>query len=440
MTGLTRATAVPHGLNCGLLVLRRWCSWLAVLGCSGAGVWAAPESVSPEWPCYHGPYRDNRSPDTGLLKRWPEGGPSLLWTASGLGKGYSTVAISDGMVFTAGMVDRQAFVIALGLDGSERWRQANGTSWEAGQAMPYAAGYAGARSTPTCDQGRVFHLSETGSLSCFAAGDGQVVWHLDLLTTFEAKVPKYGYTESVLIDGDRLVCSPAGSKGAVVCLEKTTGKLLWANTEVPGVAGYTSCQVVGLAGVRQVLGATAKVVFGLDPETGRTLWSVEHGNPRDNNATDPVLWNGQVVASSGYGTGCRLIRLDRGAANLAAETVWATKLLDNHHGGLLVVDGFLYGAGHEAKGWHCLDLQTGQPRWNAPGKGSLTWAEGLLYCLEERGTMTLVEPSPEGRRELGSFSLPRGGEGLYWAHPVVCGGRLYVRHAERLFAYDVRGK
>jgi len=417
--------------------LRRW---LGVVLCWVAAGPATSQEAPAEWPCFHGPYRDNHSPDTGLLKRWPEGGPSRLWTATGLGRGYSSVAIHNGGIYTAGMVGKQTFVIALAAEGSERWRRANGASWEAGQSMPYAAGYSGARATPTCDQGRVYHLSETGSLSCLDAATGEVVWAVDLLTTFDAKVPKYGYTESVLVDGDRLICAPAGTKAMVACLDKATGKTLWANTELPGVAAYASCQMVELAGVRQVLGMTSKVAYGLEPATGRCLWTMNHGNPRDNNATDPVTWNGHVVASSGYGTGSRLIRLTPTPAGFSAETVWASTMPDNHHGGLMVLNGFLYGAGHEAKGWHCLDLQTGQPRWSAPGKGSLTWADGLLYCLEERGTMALIEPTPEGRRELSAFRLPGGGEGLYWAHPVVCGGRLYVRHADRLFAYDVRGK
>jgi outer membrane protein assembly factor BamB len=414
---------------------------LAALLLSLAGTLAMPargQDTVAEWTGYHGPYRDNRSADSGLLKHWPEGGPRLLWTASGLGLGYSSVALSAGLLYSAGMTDKQTFVIALSLDGRERWRQANGPAWEAGQGMRYAAGYAGARATPTCDQGHVYHLSETGILGCFGAATGEVVWHLDLPKAFEAKIPKYGYAESVLIDGGRLICSPAGAKGAVVCLDKSSGRTVWANSDVPGSAGYTSCRLAEVAGRRQLLGMTAKVAFGLDPESGRTLWTVEHGNPRENNATDPVLWNNQVVLSSGYGAGSRLVRLTPGAEGVAAETAWSTKLLDNHHGGIMALDGFLYGAGHEAKGWHCLDLRTGQPRWTAPGKGALTWADGLLYCLEERGTMTLVEPSPEVHRELSSFRLPSGGDGLYWAHPVVCGGRLYIRHAEALFAYDVR--
>jgi outer membrane protein assembly factor BamB len=396
------------------------------------------QEPAAEWPCYHGPYRDNRSPDSGLLKSWPEAGPALLWTAAGLGKGYSSVSLAGGLIYTAGMVDGQTFVVALDGTGKEQWRRPNGTSWQAAPSQPYAMGYAGSRGTPTVDQGRVYHLGESGSLSAFAAVSGEVVWTLDLLTTFDAKVPKYGFTESVLIDGERLLCSPAGAKAAVACLEKATGKLIWAATELTGMAAFSSLQVVDVAGVRQVIGMTSRVAFGLDAASGKKLWTVTHGNERDNSATDPIIQDGQVFVTSGYGTGSRLIRLTPTATGIGAETVWSTKLLDNHHGGMLLLDGFLYGAGHESKGWHCLDAKTGLPRWNAPGKGSLTWAEGRLYCLEERGTLALVEPTPAARRVISSFQLPGGGDGLYWAHPVVCGGRLYVRHADTLFAYAVR--
>lgn len=413
--------------------------WLSVLALVAASVLPCRGEEPPaEWPCYHGPYRDNHSPDSGLLKSWPEGGPALLWTASGLGKGYSSVSLAGGLIYTAGMVAGQTFVVALDGAGKEQWRRPNGASWQATPSQAYALGYGGARGTPTVDQGRVYHLGESGSLTCFGAVAGEVLWTLDLLTSFEAKVPKYGFTESVLIDGERLLCSPAGTKAAVACLEKATGKLIWAATELTGAAGYSSLQVVDVAGVRQVIGMTSRVAFGLDAASGRKLWSVAHGSERDNNATDPIIQDGQVFVASGYGTGSRLIRLTRTAEGVAAETVWATKLLDNHHGGMLLLDGFLYGAGHESKGWFCLDAKTGQPRWNVPGKGSVTWADGRLYCLEERGTLALVEPTPEAQRVISSFRLPSGGDGLYWAHPVVCGGRLYVRHADALFAYAVR--
>ncbi len=395
---------------------------------------------SGQWPCFHGPRRDNKSTETGLLKAWPQGGPKLLWTASGLGKGYSSVTVAGGLIYTAGRIDKQTHVFALDLDGKEKWRRPNGQSWDASGQQRWAIGYAGSRGTPTYDEGRVYHLGELGRLAAFDAASGKEIWQLDVFERFDAKPPKYGLAESVLIDGDRLIFRPGGTKGHIVCLDKNTRRLIWANTEIEGAMGYCSAVIAEFGGFRQVLGVSSTVLFAVDARTGKLLWSVPHGNKRENSATDPIFHDGHVFASTGYGAGSILVKLHRDGEGIRPEKVWSSKLLDNHHGGVVLLDGHLYGSGHESKGWFCLEFLTGRQAWNAPGKGSLTYADGMLYCLDERGTMTLVEPTPQGHRAVGSFPVPKGGEGLHWAHPVVCAGRLYVRHADKLFAYDVRAK
>jgi outer membrane protein assembly factor BamB len=392
-------------------------------------------AATAQWPCFHGPNRDNKSTETGLLKTWPEDGPELLWAATGLGKGYSSVSIADARIYTAGRIERKTYVFALDLDGTLQRRTPNGQSWET--TMRHAIGYTGARSTPTYDQGRVYHLGEYGRLAALDAATGREIWHRDLLDDFDAEPPKYGMAESVLIVDDWLICSPGGARGFTVCLEKKTGKLVWANTEIPGTQAYCSPILAEFEGVKQVVSMSSEALFGLELATGKLLWSVEHKNARDNNATDPIYHEGHVFASSGYGAGSILVRLERTARGIETRTVWRSRLLDNHHGGVLLHEGHLYGAGHEARGWFCLDFMTGKQRWNARGKGSLTYADGMLYCLDERGTMTLVEATPEAYRPVSSFRVPRGRSGPYWAHPVVCGGRLYVRHVDRLFAYRI---
>jgi outer membrane protein assembly factor BamB len=400
-----------------------------------------PGADAPDWPCLHGPDRDNRSTETGLLKEWPEGGPKRLWAAGGIGTGYSSVSVAGGMIYTAGTIDGTTFVTALDTGGKIRWQKPNGRSWKAGPRQRHAVGYSGARGTPTHDAGRVYHLAEQGRLTAFDDASGHEAWTLDLFKTFDAGTPEYGLSESVLVLGDRLLCCPGGAKGFIVCLEKATGRTVWANADVPGEVAYNSLVPADLAGRRQVLGMSSSVVFGADAATGELLWTADHANYRDNNITDPIPYRGHVFASSGYGKGCILVRLAAAAGGgVRAETVWSSKLMDNHHGGLLRVGGHVYGAGHEAKGWFCLDFMTGKPAWNVSGKGSLTWADGMLYCLDEAGTMTLVRATPERYEAVSSFRAPKGGDGLHWAHPVVCGGRLYVRHGERLFAYDIRGK
>ena len=389
-----------------------------------------------EWPSFHGPRRDNRSTETGLLKAWPADGPKLRWTAAGLGKGYSSVTIAGGLIYTAGMTDKRTYVIALDPNGAEKWRRLNGRSWET--TLRYAMAYGGARATPTYDEGRLYHLGETGRLACLDANSGSELWTLDLFERFDAKTPKYGLAESVLIDGDRLICSPGGAKGYIVCLDKNTQRLIWANTEIKGDTGYSSPVIAEFGGFRQILSVNAKAVFAVDANDGRLLWSVPHENMRQNNVADPIFHKGHVYASSGYGRGSILIRLKADGKEIKTEQAWASKLMDNHHGGVVLVDGYLYGSGHQSQGWFCLEFMTGGQAWNAKGKGSLTYAEGMLYCLDENGTMALVEATPKAHRLVSSFRVPKGGTGLYWAHPVVCGGRLYVRHTDKLFAYDIR--
>ena len=306
--------------------------------------------------------------------------------------------------------------------------------------MAHATGYNGSRSTPTWDDGTVYHLSEGGRLVALEAQSGKEVWHRDLPKQFDAVIPKYGFAESVLIHGERLICCPGGSKGYMACLDKKTGKTIWANTGIQGTQAYCSPVLADFGGRRQVISMSAKALFGVDFATGKLLWNVEHGNERENSATDPIFHGGHVYASSGYGKGSILVRLKPVQGGIEAKTVWSSKLLDNHHGGVVLVDGYLYGAGHQAEGWFCLDFMTGRQAWKASGKGSLTYADGMLYCLDERGTMALVEATPKERRVASSFRLPKGGAGLYWAHPVVCGGRLYVRHADALFAYDIQAR
>ncbi|UCG59471.1 MAG: PQQ-binding-like beta-propeller repeat protein [Phycisphaerales bacterium] len=391
------------------------------------------------WPSFHGPRRDNIAIDTGLMQTWPEGGPELLWMASGIGHGYSSVSISGGRIFTAGMIDRQTYVTAVDMRGKKLWQRLNGQSWQASERQPWAVPYSGARGTPTVDGETVYHLSEMGRLTAFDARTGQEKWHVDVLKTFNAERPKYGLSESVLIYGDALFCCPGGAGGYVVALQKKTGHTLWANTEIKDPVGYCSPLVARIDDVQQVVSMSANRVFSFDPINGRMLWDYPFGNERGNSATDVIVSDGRVYASTGYGGGSVLLRPQRQAnGDFSVTTLWKSELLDNHHGGVLLLNDHLYGAGHESRGWFCLDFSTGRKRWQAPGKGSLTYADGRLYCLDEKGTISLVKATAEKWDEVGSFRVPRGGKGLYWAHPVVCGGRLYVRHSDQLFTYDIR--
>ncbi|MCF7972723.1 MAG: PQQ-like beta-propeller repeat protein [Phycisphaerae bacterium] len=391
-----------------------------------------------DWPCYHGPQRDNRATETNLMETWPENGPTSIWTAAGLGHGYSSVAVTGDRIVTAGTIDKVTHVTALDLTGKTLWQRPNGPSWEASAQQTWAVSYSGSRGTPTLDGDTVYHLSELGDLRAFDLRTGDTRWHVNVLDRFEGERPEYGISESVLIDGDAVICCPAGNKGYMVALNKHNGQTLWTNTDIQDAVGNSSAVRATLQGVDQIIALSASHVFAVNPTQGKLLWQAEFGNARENNCTDVVVTKDRVFVSSGYGKGSALlrpIRLDSGS--FTVEKIWTSTLLDNHHGGVVTAGDYVYGAGHEARGWFCLDINTGNQKWNAPGKGTLTYADNHLYCLDEKGTLSLVKCTADKWNAVSAFQVPRGGKGLFWAHPVVCQGRLYIRHSDQVMAYAI---
>jgi len=392
--------------------------------------------VSCNWPCFHGPDRTNKSPETGLLKKWPDEGPELIWSVSGLGDGYSSVSLADNMIFTAGKENNQTYVFVYGMDGKLIWKKPNGKAWET--TMSWATSYTGSRGTPTFDNGILYHLGETGRLAAFEARTGKEIWSQELTQLFNAEIPEYGYAESVLIDGDRLYCNPAGRKAYMICLDKRNGKLLWSNSEIPGAASYNSIVIMEFGGYRQVISMSSKFVFGINSIDGKLLWKIPFENSNELNCTDPVLFREYIFASSGYGKGNILIKLSSTGNDIKADLVWDTSLMDNHHGGLILHEGHIYGTGSNSRGLFCLDYLTGKQLWKADGKGSVTFAEGMLYLLEERGILKLIRINHEKYQLISEFRVPSGGKSMYWAHPVICNGRLYIRLADKLFLYNIK--
>jgi outer membrane protein assembly factor BamB len=362
----------------------------------------------------------------------------MIWTAEGLGKGYSTVSFYDGMIFTSGMSEHQTFVYALDLNGNLIWKKANGESWQT--ELPWALTYDGSRSTPTCDSGMVYHLGELGRLTALTAENGDEIWSMELREAFNAEIPEYGYAESVLIEGSHLYCCPAGTEAYMVCLDKRSGELIWRNSEITGNVGFSSLISFDMGGIHMLAGLSSNTIFCVDASTGILLWTYPFENSRSNNIPDPIYFDGQIFATSGYGRGSILLKIDSLNGQFKALPVWQTDLLDNLLGGVILHHGFLYGSGDNSRGWFCIDLNTGMPLWKSGGKGSITYADGMLYCLDERGTITLVQASPRGYVSTGSFQVPEGGKGMHWAHPVICRHRLYIRHDDKLFVYDINGE
>ncbi len=400
-----------------------------LLNCGSA--MAAMSDQPTTWPAFHGPDRLNMSSETGLLKLWPEGGPPLLWTYEACGRGYSGVSIADGMIFTAGDFREAEKIIALDMDGRLVWEAANGKPWKG--ASP------GSRATPTYDDGKVYQMNPRGRLACFDARTGEPAWVLDLMEQFDARWGIWALAENVLIDGNMLLCKPGGPRGRIVALDKTSGKTIWTNTEIEDAAAYCSPVIVTHGGVRQMLTMTQKSVVGIEVATGKLVWSAPFVPRSPQNALTPLYHDGHVFIACGHSSGGSLLRID--APSKSAVTVWHREDLDNCHSGVLFSDGKLFGCACRVGGRHffCVDFLTGQTRQldDSLGKVGMTSAEGKIYLLNHRGTLSLMDIMANGFELVSQFDLPKKPTNSYLAHPVLCGGRLYIRSHEDIFVYDI---
>ncbi len=408
-------------------------AWL--LGVAVTCATAAPG----DWPQWRGANRDDISADTGLLKSWPAEGPPLVWRATGLGSGYSGVSILDDRLFTAGDKGSENFVLALNrTDGKQLWSAKLGKA-----GAPGWGGFGGPRCTPTLDGGCVYALGQYGELVCLEMASGKEVWRKNLQSDFGGKLPEWGFAESPLVDGDKVICTPGGAQGAVVALNKKTGDVVWRCAAFTDGAQYTSLLPVEIDGVRQYVQLTQASVVGVAAKDGALLWQA----PRKGNTAvipTPIYQDNQVYVASGYDAGCNLFKITRADGAFKASQVYAKKWIENHHGGVVLVGDRLYGY-CEKKGWTCQDFKTGEIVWSTKdnlGKGSLTFADGHLYLRHEEGpgTLALIEATPSGYKETGRFDPPDRSKQHSWPHPVVAGGRLYIRDQDVLLCYDVKAK
>jgi outer membrane protein assembly factor BamB len=387
---------------------------------------------SPSWPDFHGPGRRNISADTGLLKRWPEGGPPLVWKYAPCGDGYSGVTIAEGMIFTAGDFDETEMILALDMDGRLLWKSPNGAAWLGPST--------GSRATPTYADGALYHMSPGGRLASYEARSGKNIWAVDLKERFDAQYGVWALAENVVVEGDRVLCMPGGPKGRVVALDRRTGETIWANTEIEDTAAYCSPVVVAHENVRQLITMTQKSVVGLDVRTGKLLWSAPFVPKSPQNALTPVYHDGHVFVACGHSSGGSLLKIDM--ASRTAATVWHRRDLDNCHGGALLLNGNLYGCGCRmgGKSFYCVDFLTGETVKldRKLGKVGITCADGMIYCLNHQGTVFLLDVTTQGFDVVSQFELPRRPPNSYLAHPVVCGGRLYLRCDDDLYVYNVR--
>jgi outer membrane protein assembly factor BamB len=406
------------------------------------GLWAFGAAVlfsvgavgaASDWPQWQGPDRTRISDETGLLAEWPVDGPPLVWTATGLGAGYGSMAVAGERVYLQGARGQASVVIALDrANGREVWSQTLGPT-ESRMRTPQGAG---PRGTPTVDEDRLYVLTENGDLACLTTG-GTVVWQRNILRDFGAQQLSWMVSESPLVDGPHVVVSPGGPGAGVVKLDKMTGTTVWTSEDLSDTAAYSSIIAADVQGVRTYMTFTHSAGVGVRASDGKLMFRYPRAANTVANIATPVYADNQVFFSSGYGTGGGLLDLTAQNGEVTATEVYFTRDMRNHHGGMVLVDGYLYGFNDLIL--TCLEFATGEVMWRARsvGKGTVIYAEGHLYIQSENNMVGLAEATPAGYQEKGRFDIPDRGLPS-WAHPVISDGRLYVRNQDTLLVYDVR--
>jgi outer membrane protein assembly factor BamB len=367
------------------------------------------------------------------LKQWPTSGPPMSWSVSGIGAGYGSMAIKGDRIFVQGSAGGRSVVYSLNrADGKNVWSKALGPAGTNDRGS-------GPRGTPTLDGDQIYVLTENGDLACLKAQDGTAVWQRNILREFGGRNISWLISESPLVDGDHVIVTPGGHGAGIVALDKMTGKTVWTSKDLSDEAGYSSPIVADVQGVRTVMTLTGDAAVGVRAADGKLMWRYERVANRTANITTPVFHDNKVFYTSAYGTGAALLGLTAQGGEVKAQEIYFTREMQNHHGGVVLVNGYLYGFNNSIL--TCVEFATGNSMWRnrSVGKGSLTYADGHLYLLGEDNTVGLAEAVPGGYTEKGRFRIPD--QGLpSWAHPVVAGGKLYIRNQATLAAYDVRAR
>jgi outer membrane protein assembly factor BamB len=413
-----------------------------ILTACGRGADAPQTNVRQgDWPQWRGPNRDGISTETGLLKEWEQGGPPLAWQVEGLGSGWGSVSVAGGRIFVMGNREGGEHVTALRVDdGARLWSTKVGTGGHSNCA-------------PTVDGDRVYAVGLDGDLACLDVDTGEVVWSKNYGRDFKGRMmSSWGFSESPLVDGDRLICTPGARDAILAALDKRDGSVIWKTTLPGGVgrrggdgAAYSSVVVSNGAGVKQYVQLVGRGVIGVRADDGKLLWAYNRIANDTANIPTPIVHGDYVFTSTGYGTGAALLKLSPDGDGVKAEEVYFLDqdVMQNHHGGMILLDDHVYcGTGHNNGFPLCIELLTGKVAWRAdegPGRNSaaIAYADGNLYFRYQNGTMALIEANPMEYVVKGSFRLASI-NGESWPHPVIAGGRLYLRDQNVLMCYDIR--
>jgi outer membrane protein assembly factor BamB len=386
--------------------------------------------------------RTGISSETGLMKSWPAAGPILLWSNPELPTGYSSVSFGNNVIYTTGHKGADDFLVALDMNGKILWQKVMGRAWTG--ATPQS------RATPTVEGNKVYTCSGYGDIACFDGTTGEIIWSYKASEMNNGTYGSWGIAESLLIDGDKVYYSPGGPETMTIALNKANGDIIWKTASLDDKPGYVSPILVQYAGKKMIINVSLGHVFAVDASNGEILWTVSHEQSNDPNlrryefikCTTPLYNDGMVYVTGGYDTPDMMIRIavDGKSANVA----WNDSNLDDHHGGVVLVNGYIYGSNwlHNSDGnWCCIDWKTGKKMWEEHWKckGSIISAEGMLYLYDEKnGYVGLLKATPEKFDLVSNFKVTQGKMGPFWTHPVIHKGVLYIRHNNALMAYNIK--
>lgn len=389
---------------------------------------------------WRGPDRDGHFPETGLLKEWPEQGPEIILETDVIGKGWSSPVLAGNVIYTTGMIDTLDYLTAIDLQGNVKWQVSYGRSWN--QSFPDT------RSTPVVEDDRIYVQSGTGRVACIERATGKEIWAVNVDREFQGEYHMWGNSETPLIIDNKIICSPGGKETSIVALDKVTGKTLWRTRSLEGPRAYISAAIYEYNGFRYILAAIGTHLLAVKPDNGEIAWSYRYHDPGkwDQNgliwANTPVFKDDEIFISMGYDYPAIMLKMDSTGTSVSEKYI--SRTLDNHHHGLVLYDGHLYGSNwfdNRRGRWVCMVWDTGEIKyvddWDT--KGALVMADGMLYAYNERGNVGLVKASPEGFGVVSQFSIKKG-SGPHWAHPFIADGKLLMRHGEVLLVYDIKSE